>query len=120
MVDAHLESREPGDCRRTTLHHVEAVGPLTMLVNYWWNDAPATVGSPWDALLHGMMALRGLPEDQRRAWRAAFDHYVFLANGDPGAHLPEAARGILVATEPADLAEMRRNLIRNLMGDRKR
>ena len=123
LAAASVAELEPGDALYIPYqyyHHVEAVGPLTMLVNYWWNDAPATVGSPWDALLHGMMALRGLPEDQRRAWRAAFDHYVFLANGDPGAHLPEAARGILAATEPADLAEMRRNLIRNLMGDRKR
>jgi hypothetical protein len=123
LAAASVAELEPGDAIYSPYqyyHHVESAGPLTMLVNYWWNDAPAAGGSPWDAMLHGMMALRGLPEDQRRAWRAAFDHYVFLAHGDPGAHLPEAARGILGATGPADLAEMRRTLIRNLMGDRQR
>jgi hypothetical protein len=111
---------EPGDALYIPYqyyHHVEAIGPVTMLVNYWWNDAAGAGGSPWDALLHGMMALRGLPEDQRRAWRAAFDHYVFLADGDPGAHLPDHARGVLGATAPADLLAMRRTLIRHLQGD---
>ena len=92
-------------------HHVEALSPLNLLVNYWWNPARRDVGSPWDALMHGMVALRQLPADQRRAWRAMFDHYVFLSDGDPAAHLPEAVRGILGAESPADMATMRRSII---------
>lgn len=92
-------------------HHVEALSPVNMLVNYWWNPARTDVGSPWDALMHGMMTLRQLPPDQRRAWRAMFDHYVFLADGDPGAHLPPEARGIIGADKPQDMAQMRRGLI---------
>ena len=66
---------------------VEALDPINILVNYWWDPVRQDLGSPWDALLHGIIAYRGLPFDQRRAWKAAFDHYVFLQNGDPGAHL---------------------------------
>ncbi|MGL4312762.1 MAG: cupin-like domain-containing protein, partial [Sphingomonas sp.] len=87
---------------------------LNLLVNYWWNPARPDLGSPWDALMHGMVALRELPPDQRRSWRAMFDHYVFLANGDPAEHLPAAARGVLGATSPADLATMRRSIITGL------
>lgn len=97
-------------------HHVEALAPANMLVNYWWDPARTDIGSPYDAMLHGMMTLRNLPPDQRRAWRAMFDRYVFLEQGDPGEHLPEHARGILGATTPADVAAMRRGLIAKLGG----
>ncbi|MDP1026708.1 cupin-like domain-containing protein [Sphingomonas sp. KR1UV-12] len=92
-------------------HHVEALAGINMLANFWWNPARRDLGSPWDALMHGMMSMRQLPPDQRRAWRAMFDHYVFLAQGDPAAHLPPAARGILDANTPEDVAQLRRTLI---------
>lgn len=95
-------------------HHVEALAPVNMLVNYWWDPARADVGSPWDALMHGMMTLRNLSPDQRRAWRAMFDQYVFLTNGDPAAHLPDHARGVMAATSPRDVEVMRRGLIATL------
>jgi hypothetical protein len=62
-------------------------------------------------MMHGFVGLRGLPPDQRRAWRAMFDRYVFLTDGDPGEHLPAEARGVLGATSPQDIAAMRRALI---------
>ncbi|GAC1574095.1 MAG: hypothetical protein NVS3B5_04170 [Sphingomicrobium sp.] len=55
-------------------HHVKALSPLNLLVNYWWNSARRDLGSPWDAMMHGMVALRQLPASQRRSWRAMFDH----------------------------------------------
>lgn len=97
-------------------HHVEALEPFNVLVNYWWDAAPTGIGSPWDAMMHGMMSLRTLPTDQRRAWRAMFDHYVFQTNGDPAAHLPEAARGILGAPTQQSVAQMRRALLERLKG----
>ncbi len=108
---------EPGDAIYLPyqwFHHVEALDPVSALVNYWWDTARKDLGSPWDAMLHGMMSLRGLPPEQRRAWRAAFDHYVFLENGDPGAHLPEYARGVLAADTPGDIQQMQQTLIKNL------
>ncbi|QDZ07391.1 cupin-like domain-containing protein [Sphingomonas panacisoli] len=114
LADAQTVELEPGDAIYIPYgwyHHVEALSPLNLLVNYWWNPARRDVGSPWDALMHGMIALRQLPPAQRRSWRAMFDHYVFKSDVDPAAHLPEAARGILGAESPADLAMMRQSII---------
>jgi len=114
LADARTAELDPGDAIYIPYgwyHHVEALSPLNLLVNYWWNPARRDVGSPWDAMMHGMVALRQLPPDQRRAWRAMFDHYVFMTDADPAAHLPEAVRGILGADSPADLATMRRSII---------
>ena len=97
-------------------HHVEALDAFNVLVNYWWDPVPAGAGSPWEAMMHGMMSLRGLPADQRRAWAAMFAHYVFLEDDDPGAHLPPEARGILGATSPQDRERMRQALIAKLQG----
>lgn len=119
LQSAKFADLEPGDALYLPyqwFHHVEAFDTLNVLVNYWWNPARGDLGSPWDAMLHGIMSLRGLPPEQRRAWRAAFDHYVFLQDGDPGAHLPEYARGILGANTPQDIAQMRRLLLQNLGG----
>lgn len=117
LAAAQTAELEPGDAIYIPYHwyhHVEALEPFNLLVNYWWDPAPAGPGSPWDAMMAGLMALRRLPADQRRAWAAMFAHYVFLADGDPGAHLPPEARGILGATSPADLEAMRRALLANL------
>lgn len=114
LADARSAELEPGDAIYIPYgwyHHVEALSALNLLINYWWNSARRDVGSPWDALMHGMVALRQLPAEQRRSWRAMFDHYVFMAGGDPAAHLPEAVRGILGADSPEDLATMRRSII---------
>jgi hypothetical protein len=46
------------------------------------------------ALMHAMLAIKHLPEPQREAWRALFDHYAFARNGAPGLHLPANRRGI--------------------------
>jgi len=114
---AETAELEPGDAIYIPYHwyhHVEALDAVNVLVNFWWDAARSDVGSPWDALMHGMMTLRNLPPDQRRAWRAMFDHYVFMGGGDPGAHLPPASRGILAANRPQDVAEMRRQIIARL------
>lgn len=113
-LDAGLVAElQPGDAIYIPYqwyHHVEALDPFNVLVNYWWNDAAQDGGSPWDAMLHAIMAIRHLPPEQRRAWRANFDNYVFLANGDPAEHLPEFTRGILAGSSANDRAEIRRQL----------
>jgi hypothetical protein len=93
-------------------HHVEALDAFNVLVNYWWDPVPDA--SPWEAMMHGFVSLRSLPADQRRAWRAMFDRYVFLADGDPGAHLPPEARGVFGATSPQAIAQMRQMLLAGL------
>ncbi|MBY4636525.1 cupin-like domain-containing protein [Sphingopyxis sp. XHP0097] len=98
-------------------HHVEATSPLNLLVNYWWRDK-REAPSPWDALMHGFMALRGLSPAEKRVWRAMFDHYIFETNGDPGSHMPPRVRGILAEAKPQMIEEMRRTLVRSLSGPR--
>jgi len=75
--------------------------------------APAHLGSPDDALLAALTSLRGLPDDQRAVWRALFDHYIFGANGDPGAHLPPDVKGILGPITPEQVAWTRSTLIQS-------
>ncbi len=76
-------------------HHVQSLERFNILVNYWWNEAQPGLGSPFDALLHAILAVRDLPPQQREVWRGVFDHYAFKANGEPVEHLPQQARGAL-------------------------
>jgi hypothetical protein len=76
-------------------HHVDSLEGFNVLVNYWWNSARPGMGKPFDVLLHAILTLRELPPSQRNVWRAVFDHYVFQTGGDPAAHLPPHARGVL-------------------------
>ena len=117
---AQVAEMEPGDVLYIPYqwyHHVAALDPVNILVNYWWDAARQDLGSPWDALLHGVIALRELPPDQRRAWKAMFDHYVFLSNGDPGEHLALEMRGILARSDPEATARLKQDLINNLGED---
>lgn len=114
---AQVAELEPGDALYIPYqwyHHVAALDPINILVNYWWDAARQDLGSPWDALLHAVIALRELPPDQRRAWKAVFDHYAFLGNGDPGEHLAPEMRGILARSDPAATARLKQDLINNL------
>ena len=50
-------------------HHVQALSDCNLLVNYWWLDHGQHFGSPFNVLLHGILSIRHLPEEQRRAWQ---------------------------------------------------
>jgi hypothetical protein len=108
---------EPGDAifiPALWWHAVQANGQLNVLVNYWWSDAPPDAGSPIHALGHALLTISHLPEDKRRAWRILFDHYVFRENGDPAAHIPASARGIIGRSTPEVRTSLRQYLIRAL------
>jgi len=93
LANGLVADLEPGDAIYIPYlwwHHVESLERFNVLVNYWWNPAPAGLGAPFDSIFHGMMAIGGLPANQRKAWRALFDHYVFRLDGDPAEHLPAA------------------------------
>ncbi|MEI5687540.1 cupin-like domain-containing protein [Sphingomonas kyungheensis] len=91
-------------------HAVESLDPVNAFVNYWWNPARADLGNPYDALLHALLTIAPLPADQRDAFRAMFEHLVFRGEGDPAAHLPEAAKGVLGTIHPAAAARIRATL----------
>ena len=117
---AEVAELEPGDALFIPYgwyHHVEALERFNMLVNYWWDPARDDVGSPWDAMLHGMLSLRSLPPNQRAAWRAMFDHYVFQTGDDPAAHITPDVFGILGPVTAVAIAQMRKSLIDALKRD---
>ena len=114
---AEVAELEPGDALYIPAmwwHHVQSFGALNVLVNYWWNRVDALAGSPFDAFVHALKSVRHLPPAQREAWRAFFEHYVFETNGDPVAHLPVEARGVLGALDETVSAKMRSFLLRGL------
>jgi hypothetical protein len=117
MAQAQTAVLEPGDAIYLPFHWWHAVGSLDAVnafVNYWWNPAPKELGSPYDALMMGLMSLRGLPQDQRVVWRMLFDHYVFQTEGDPAAHLPADVKGVLGPITPALIGRMRATLVEAL------
>jgi len=94
---------EPGDAIYIPYgwwHHVRSLSPLNMLVNYWWNEAPPHLQSPYGAMLTAMLMIRDMPPRQRDVWRGMFDHFVFGAHGDPGAHLDKADLGAMAVLPP--------------------
>jgi len=94
-------------------HHVAALDPVNVLVNYWYNDA--TRGGGFLALVHAMLAIRDQPPEQREAWRHWFDHFVF-GEGAPQAadHLPAHAQGVNGPSSP-ERNEMIRQFLLNVL-----
>ena len=117
LAAASTVELEPGDALYIPAmwwHQVEALAPFNVLVNYWWDDAPPDAGSPFEAMIHGILAIADLPPERRRIWRRMFDHYVFREEGDPAAHLASEHRGILAPSSPPLRARIRQFLIRSL------
>jgi hypothetical protein len=112
LEDAETAELEPGDALYIPYfwwHSVRSLDPLSVLVNYWWNDVEADL-SPVDAMLHAILALRDLPPERRAIWKGVFDHLVFHTDGDPVAHLPPEARGALGPIPPEQRGELIRFL----------
>ncbi len=95
-------------------HHVEGLDPFNVLVNYWWRETPAWLGQPQDALNLAMMAIRDLPDDQKRYWSDMFNHYVFANDEQAFAHIPPASRGVLGPMTAESAGRIRAFLLRAL------
>lgn len=114
---AHTAELEAGDAifiPSMWWHHVEGLEAFNVLVNYWWRDTPRWLGQPQDALNLAMMAIRDLPEDERRHWRDMFDYYVFDNGPEVVDHIPAEARSILSPLTPESAARIRGFLLRQL------
>lgn len=92
-------------------HAVASLDELGAMVNFWWRDAEPPLLTPLNALYHAVITMKNLPPKELAAWRVLFDHYVFEENGDPVAHLPEKARGILGKRTPELVARVKKLLV---------
>ena len=113
MKRAQVAVLEPGDAIYIPFHWwhgVDSLETVNLFINYWWNDRPAEAGSPYDALMHALYAIKALPDEQRAVWRTVFDYYVFGMDGDPGEHLPPHARGVLGELTPEQFGRLRATL----------
>ena len=102
-------------------HHVESLARFNMLVNYWWSPAPGAAtatDSGFDALIHAILNLRGLPAPTRRAWRALLDHFVFAEPEEAVGHIPPPRHGVLGEPGGEALARWRTYLIEKLQKGR--
>lgn len=117
LAVAQVAELEPGDLLvypALWWHHVEALDRFNILVNYWWNDAPAFMDTPMDTVLHAFLTLRDRPAAEKQAWRAMFDHYVFGAGEAVTAHLPAAAHGPLAPLDAQGARQLRAYLLSRL------
>ena len=107
---------EPGDALYIPSlwwHGVTSLERFNVLVNYWWGGIGESGVSPNDSLLHGMLAVAGLDESQRQAWRAFFDYFVFRTGADPTAHLPRDLEDLVTS-----LGEEKTRTLRKVLSQR--
>ena len=95
-------------------HHVEAMSSLNLLINYWWIQSSVLPEAPTTALMHAMLAVRELPQRQRAAWRALFNHYIFEADESVYEHIPEQGRGCLAPFTKESARRLRAELLNRL------
>ncbi len=109
---------EPGDAIYIPYlwwHNVESLSNFNVLVNYWWSQIESKQETPYQCLIHSMLAFPSLPEYQRDIWRTFFDHYVFQLDGNPGEHLPDDVLDIVTKLTIEQKQKLRRLLAEPLM-----
>ena len=115
---ATVAELEPGDALFVPSmwwHHVESLDAFNVLINYWWHRSGEPAGNPLQALVHALMSVRDLPEEQREAWRKLFQHYVFDFSADAVEHIPANRRGVLGTLDRSTLRQLRA-MLRNALG----
>jgi len=95
-------------------HHIEALEPFNVLLNYWWRQAAEFMDTPMNALMLAILAVRDLPPGERAAWQEIFRHYVFEASDETSAHIPEAARRVLAPLDADSARELRARLLKRI------
>jgi hypothetical protein len=117
LEHAQVAEMAPGDALfipSMWWHHVQALDAFNVLVNYWWRQSPEWMDTPTNALMHALMSVRDLPPAQRKAWAELFRHYVFEADADTAAHIPEAARRVLGPLDDNAARAIRAQLLKRM------
>ena len=118
LKTAQVAELEPGDAifiPSMWWHHVEALDPFNVLVNYWWRDTPRFLAQPQDALNHALLAIRDLPPKMRSNCGGRCSTIMSSAI-PPRLPLtsPRSARGILAPLDAESAGRIRANLLRSL------
>lgn len=117
---AVVADMEPGDgLYIPTLwwHHVEALGEINVLINYWRGGAIGGSQAPpypHAAMLMSLLAMKTLSPSARKAWKAMFDYYVFHEDGEIAEHLPQDKRGIMAEIDEAAAERLKKWLVSQL------
>ncbi|HET7810414.1 MAG TPA: cupin-like domain-containing protein [Steroidobacteraceae bacterium] len=117
LAAAQVADMEPGDALfypALWWHQVEALESFNVMINYWWNTSPGYMDTPQTTLLHALLSLRDRSDQEKRAWRAMFDYYVFGPAEKAATHLPEAARGNLAPLDEDKARRLRAKLLERL------
>ena len=117
LASAAVADLEPGDALflpSMWWHHVEGLDAFNVLINYWWRQSPAFMGSPAHVLDHAFLSLRDLPRCQRDAWQELFRHYIFEFDNDSVEHIPENSRGVLSPIDDTMARKLRAQLLNKL------
>ena len=117
MRHAQVAELEPGDAvfiPSMWWHHVEGLESFNVLVNYWWRGAPGWMDTPMNVLMYALMTLRDLPPHERGIWQEVFRHYVFEADADTAAHIPESARRVLSPLDENSARDLRARLLKRI------
>jgi hypothetical protein len=117
LLNAQVADLEPGDALfipSMWWHHVESLAPYNVLVNYWWDDAPAFLTSGMNALYMAMLGIRDKSAHEREGWKHLFDHYIFNGAEKSNALIPVEARGVLHTLDRLGVRKLRALLINKL------
>lgn len=115
LAAGEVADMEPGDVLfypSMWWHHVEALDDFNILINYWWNTTPDYMDTPMNTLLHALLSLRNRPAQEKRAWKALFDYYIFSPAEHAVEHLPEHARGNLGTMDELTARRLRAHLLK--------
>lgn len=120
LEHALVADMEPGDglfIPTLWWHHVEALGEVNALVNYWCGGSISGERSPpypHAAMLMSMLAMDKLSPSAKKAWKAMFDFYVFNEEGEIAGHLPADKRGIMSGIDDAAADRLKKWLVSQL------
>lgn len=117
LLSAQVADLEPGDALYLPSmwwHHVESLAPYNILVNYWWDDAPAFLSSGMNALYMSMLSIRDKSVHERKGWQQLFNHYIFNGAETANNYIPVEAQGFLKPLERIDARKLRALLINKL------
>ncbi len=117
MEHAQVAELGPGDAifiPSMWWHHIEALDPFNVLVNYWWRQSPPYMDTPTNTLMMALMSMRDLPPAQRAAWQEIFRHYVFEADATTFGHIPPEALRVLAPLDGDAARVLRAQLLKKI------